>query len=123
MDVEARMGTEMARRGLWVGPVVAVIAAVIGGVPAAAAALVGAAIVAGVFLLSGKALSWAGRKSPVALGAAALGGFVVRLLLLTVLVWVALTVAGLDRTGLFLGLGVTYMGLLLLQARKEATAR
>ncbi len=123
MDVEARMGVEMARRGLWVGPFVAVIAAVVGGVPAAVAALVGAAIVAGVFLVSGKALSWAGRKSPVALGAAALAGFVVRLLLLTVLVWAALTFIGLNRTGLFLGLGVTYMGLLVLQARKEATAR
>ncbi|NIA26154.1 MAG: hypothetical protein GWP04_11385 [Gammaproteobacteria bacterium] len=120
MDVEARMGSEMARRTLWLGPLVAAVALAIGGVPAGLAALVGAAIVATIFLLSGRALSWAGRRSPNALGAAALGGFVVRLVLLTALVWVALRFLGVDRTGLFLGLGVTYIGLLVMQARKEA---
>jgi len=114
------MGSEMARRTLWLGPLVAVAALAIGGVPSGLAALAGAAIVAGIFLLSGRVLSWAGRRSPNALGAAALGGFIVRLVLLTALVWTALEFLGLDRTGLFLGLGVTYIGLLVLQARKEA---
>ncbi|GBD84389.1 hypothetical protein BMS3Abin02_00782 [bacterium BMS3Abin02] len=120
MDVEARMGSEMARRTLWLGPLVAAVALAIGGVPAALAALAGAAIVAVIFLLSGTVLSWAARRSPNALGAAALGGFVVRLVLLTALVWAALRFLGVDRTGLFLGLGATYIGLLVMQARKEA---
>lgn len=120
MDVEARMGSEMARRTLWLGPVVAAVALIIGGRTAGVAALVGAAIVAAIFFLSGLVLSWAGRRSPATLGAAALGGFIVRLVALTLLVWVSLKYLGLDRTGLFLGLGVTYIGLLVMQARKEA---
>jgi len=120
VDVEARMGSEMARRTLWLGPLVAAVALAIGGISAGLAALAGAAIVATIFILSGRALSWAGRRSPNALGAVALGGFVVRLVLLTALVWVALRFLGVDRTGLFLGLGVTYIGLLVMQARKEA---
>lgn len=110
----------MARRTLWLGPLVAAVALAIGGISAGLAALAGAAIVATIFILSGRALSWAGRRSPNALGAVALGGFVVRLVLLTALVWVALRFLGVDRTGLFLGLGVTYIGLLVMQARKEA---
>lgn len=120
MDVEARMGSEMARRTLWFGPLVAAAAFAIGGIPAGLAALAGAGLVAVIFLLSGKALSWAGRRSPNALGAAALGGFVIRLVLLSAFVWAALTFLGLDRTGLLLGLGATYIGLLVMQARKEA---
>ena len=120
MDVEARMGSEMALRSLWFGPVVAAVVLLIGGPTAAIAALVGAGVVALVFLLSGRALSRAARRSPTALGAAALGGFFVRLVLLTAFVWAALRFLQLDRIGLFVGLGVTYLGLLVMQARKEA---
>ncbi len=120
MDVEARMGSEMARSALWFGPAIAVLMLVIGGPPAAIGAIVGAAIVAALFYFSGKALSWAARRSPLTLGAVSMGGFIVRLLLLTVLVWAALRFLQLDRTGLFVGLGVTYIGLTALQARKEA---
>jgi hypothetical protein len=114
------MGSEMAKRSLWFGPAVAVVALLIGGVQSAVAALVGAVIVAAIFFFSGRVLSWAARRSPTALGAAALGGFVVRLVLLTAFVWAAIGFLGLDRTGLFVGLGVTYIGLLVMQARKEA---
>lgn len=110
----------MALRSLWFGPLVAAVVLLIGGPPAALAALVGAAVVALVYLFSGRALSWAARRSPTALGAAALGGFFVRLVLLTLFVWAALRFLQLDRIGLFIGLGVTYIGLLVMQARKEA---
>jgi len=120
VDVEARMGSEMARSALWFGPAIAVLMLVIGGPPAAIGAIVGAAIVAALFYFSGKALSWAARRSPLTLGAVSMGGFIVRLLLLTVLVWAALRFLQLDRTGLFVGLGATYIGLTALQARKEA---
>lgn len=119
MDVEARMGSEMALRSLWFGPVVAVIALLFGGPPAALAAIVGAAVVALIFLLSGKTLSWAARRSPTALGTAALAGFLVRLVLFAAFVWVSIRFLQLDPIGLFVGLGVTYIGLLVMQARKE----
>jgi len=120
VDVEARMGAEMALRSLWFGPAVAAVALLIGGPPAALAAIVGAAVVALVFLFTGKTLSWAARRSPTALGTAALAGFLVRLLLLTAFVWVAIRFLQLDLIGLFVGLAVTYIGLLVMQARKEA---
>jgi len=120
VDVEARMGSEMARRSLWFGPVVAAVVLLIGGPPAALAAIAGAAVVALIFFLSGKTLSWAARRSPTALGTAALAGFLVRLVLLTAFVWVSIRFLQLDLIGLFAGLGVTYIGLLVMQARKEA---
>jgi len=119
VDVEARMGSEMALRSLWFGPVVAAIVFLIGGPPAALAAIIGAAVVAFSFLFTGKAMSWAARRSPTALGTAALAGFLIRLVLLTAFVWASIRFLELDRIGLFVGLGVTYIGLLVMQARKE----
>jgi hydrogenase-4 membrane subunit HyfE len=119
VDVEARMGSEMALRSLWFGPVVAAIVLLIGGPPAALAAIIGAAVVAFSFLFTGKAMSWAARRSPTALGTAALAGFLIRLVLLTAFVWASIRFLELDRIGLFVGLGVTYIGLLVMQARKE----
>jgi hypothetical protein len=69
--------------------------------------------------LSGKTLSWAARRSPTALATAALAGFLVRLVLFAAFVWVSIRFLQLDPIGLFVGLGVTYIGLLVMQARKE----
>ena len=123
MDVEARMGTEMAKRALWLGPLVVVVAALIGGSEAALAALVGAVVVTLTYWGSSWLMSLAARRSPEALGAAAMGGFLGRLVVLTAVVWVLVSVFELDLIGLFLGIGVTYIGLIVLQARKELVVR
>lgn len=123
MDVEVAMTTEMARRALWLGPAVATLAGVVGGWDAAGAAIIGSAVVVLTFWTTGYALSWAARRSPAMLGAFVLGGFLVRLIFLTGFIWLGLAVLGLDQTGLFIGLGGTYVGLLVTQARRELVAR
>ncbi|MFQ5967281.1 MAG: ATP synthase subunit I [Acidimicrobiia bacterium] len=123
MDVEARIGSEMAHRALWVVPLVVLGALVLGGWESGGAALVGSLLAVSSFWLTGRALSWSARRSANALGAAAMGGFFVRLVLLTAALWLVLRVFSLDLFGLVLGLGVTYVALLVLQARKELASR
>jgi hypothetical protein len=116
---ETQIGAEMARRAVWVGPVVAAMAALVGGAQAALGAAVGVAVVVGNFLLSGWLLSWAAQRSPNVWGAMALGSFLARFVMLTGLVAFAWLVLDLSRVGLVIGLGVGYLGLLILQARQE----
>jgi hypothetical protein len=117
------MGGEMARNARWLGPLVVVLAGAVGGLDAAVAALVGAVLATVVFWVTGWAMSWSARRSPQTLGAVAMGGFFARLVGLTIVLWIALRVLHLDILGLALGLGVTYVVLLVLQARKELVAR
>jgi len=119
VDVEARMGTEMTRKSPWLAPLVVGGAWLLWGWEGAAAAIVGVLLAVGSLWITGRLLSWSARRSPSALAAAAMGGFVVRLVVLTTAVWVGLEVFDLDSKGLVLGIGVTYLGLLVLQARKE----
>ncbi len=123
MDVEARMGAEMARRSWWLVPLVVAVSGLAGGWDAALAALVGSGIAVAAMWGTGRALSWSARRSPQALGAMAMGGFLVRLVVLTGLVWIALRWLDLDVMGLAIGMGGTYVALLVLQARKELAAR
>ena len=109
----------MARRAVWLGPLVVAMAALVGGAQAALGAAVGVAVVVGNFLLSGWLLSWAGQRSPNVWGAMALGSFLARFVILTGLVAFAWLVLDLSRLGLVIGLGVGYLGLLVLQAREE----
>ncbi|MDP9405942.1 MAG: hypothetical protein M3O86_04960, partial [Actinomycetota bacterium] len=67
---------------------------------------VGAAVVAGMFLLSGAPLSWAARIGPEALMAAALGGYLVRLMLYAVLIVVLRPVEAIHGPSLALSAAV-----------------
>jgi hypothetical protein len=118
MDVEARIATEMVRRAFWFVPLMALAVGVVRGLQAGLAALIGAALVVLNFWGWGKVLAWSGRRSPQVLGAAAFFGFLARLLVLFAAVWLLLAL-GFDRTGLLVGVGVSYVGLLVMQAKKE----
>ena len=122
MDVEARIAGQMVRRAIWYVPLLAIAVGLARGLKAGLAAMVGAGLVVLTMWSSGKFLSWSARRSPNALGAAALGGFVVRLFFLFAAVW-ALLAVGLDRTGVLVGVGATYVSLLVMQARTELVGR
>ena len=119
MDVEARMGSEMIRRSVWLAPLVVGGAWLLWGGDAAAAATIGVLLAVGSLWITGRVLSWSARRSPSALAVAAMGGYLGRLIVLTAAIWVGLRVFELDSMGLVLGVGVTYLGLLVLQARRE----
>ena len=61
-----------------------VLGALIGGADAGWSAVIGITVVAGNFVANGLSVAWAARISPVILYAVALGGFVLRLIVITV---------------------------------------
>lgn len=61
-----------------------VLGALIGGADAGWSAVIGIVVVAGNFVANGLSVAWAARISPVILYAVALGGFVLRLIVITV---------------------------------------
>ncbi|MEZ5170733.1 MAG: ATP synthase subunit I [Acidimicrobiia bacterium] len=114
---ETEIALDMATHALWVAPAVLVVSGLFagwGGVLGAAAALV---LVAVNFLLAAALMRWAARISPEMLAATALGGYVVRLGLITV---VGLGLRQVDAVD-FLTFGVvlvaTHIGLLVWELR------
>lgn len=115
--VEQQVATDMIRRALPGLPVLVLLAGLIWGVHGALSAAYAIGLVLANFLLAASLLAWAARISPAALAAAALGGFVLRLGLITVAVlavhnmsWVAIVPLGLT-------LVVTHLGLLIWETR------
>jgi hypothetical protein len=82
--VERSIATDMLRRGIVVAPVAIVLGAVIGGFDVGASIAYGVAIVLLNLLLSAVMLGWAARQTPTILMTVALGGFFVRMSLVTV---------------------------------------
>ena len=110
-NVETKLAGDMVRRALPVAPVVVVVAFVVGGADGAWSALLAVAVVTANFLLAANSLSWAARVSPAALMATALGGFLVRMGLLTAVIlavrhtsWINLSVFAVTILATHLGL-------------------
>ena len=110
-NVETELAGDMVRRALPVAPVVVVVAFVVGGADGAWSALLAVAVVTANFLLAANSLSWAARVSPAALMATALGGFLVRMGLLTAVIlavrhtsWINLSVFAVTILATHLGL-------------------
>ena len=111
-EVERALAFDMLRRGLWAAPAVALVAGVVRGTDGAASAAVAVAIVLVNLVLSAAALSWAAKTSPAALMAAALGGFLARMLLVTGVVWAVKDASWIDLPVLAISVLVTHLGLL-----------
>lgn len=79
----------------------------------------GALAVAGSFAVTGWALSLAARRSFHTLGAVAFGGFVVRLAIITLLVWTAVSLWDAHLYGILLGVGTAWMVALTAEARRQ----
>jgi hypothetical protein len=96
--VEKAIALDMVKRALPLAPVAVVVAALFGGGDVAASVAYGIAIVLANLLLSALMLGWAARQTPTILMMVALGGFFVRMGIVTVAIvavkdqdWVALT--------------------------------
>ncbi len=115
-DVEQRMAWHTARRALVVGPALMVVMGLFRGWDGVLAAVLGTAIVAGNFLLSGVLLSRAARISLSLYHAAALLGFFLRLGLIMVAMFAVAAVFDVDRTALGISVVVSYLALLTWEA-------
>lgn len=115
--VEAEVAADMARRMLPVLPVLVVVAGLIWGLDGALSAAFAVALVLGNLALSAAMLGRAARISLPLLMAAALGGFALRLFLITAVVLVVKDQPWVDLTALGLTLIVTHLGLLIWETR------
>jgi hypothetical protein len=114
--IEAIISKHIAKRGLVVAPILALVFGLLQGWPGAVAALVGVAVVVANFLLGGFIMSRAARVSMNMYHAAALFGFLIRLGLITVSMLIIANVTDLDRMAMGISVVVSYLVLLSWEA-------
>ena len=114
--IEAIIGKNIAKRGVFVAPILALIFGVLQGWGGAVAALVGVAIVLLNFILGGYIMSKAARVSMTMYHAAALFGFIIRLGLITLTMLIIANVTNLDRMAMGISVVVSYLVLLSWEA-------
>ncbi len=113
----AEVARDMARRGLLVMPVVFAVVAVAGGFPAAFSVAYAMAIVLVNFLLSAYLLRWAARISLGLVASVALGGYVMRLALIFMAVWIVRDAPWIRMIPLGIAIIATHLGLLVWELR------
>jgi hypothetical protein len=115
--VEQQIARDMARRALPVAPVFILVGACFWGIGGGLAAAYGVALIVANFLLAAALLAWGARRSAAALAGAALGGFVLRLILLGVAVFAVHPFWHFPVVPLCGTLLVTHLGLLFWEMR------
>jgi hypothetical protein len=116
--VERRIAVDLARHGLLVAPAVVLAAGLLRGVDGAASAALGLAVLVLNFLAAAISLEWGARRGGNALFAAALGGFLLRMVSILVVMLVADALFGwADVVVLGVTLFVTHLGLLFWELR------
>jgi hypothetical protein len=115
--VERQLAFDMARRGVIVAPVLIAVASAIWGVHGGISAAFGVGLALVNLILAALIASWAARISLMALATAALGGYLLRLCLLTVAVLAVRHQSWVSWIPLALTLLVTHLGLLLWETR------
>lgn len=115
--IEPRVVADMIRRAAPALPVLVGVAGLVWGLDGALSAAFAVALVLANFVLAAALLAGAARISYVLLAVAAMGGFVLRLALLTVTVLVVKDQAWVDLVPLGLTLAATHLGLLIWEAR------
>jgi len=114
--IEAIIGKNIAKRSLFVAPVLALVFGILQGWPGVIASLIGVAIVVVNFLLGGYLMASAARVSLNLYHAAALFGFILRLGLITASMLIIASVTDLDRMALGISVIVSYLVLLSWEA-------
>jgi hypothetical protein len=115
--VEREIAFDMLKRGIWFGPAIVIAATVIWGTNGASSALVAIAVVLVNLVLAALSLSWAARRSLTLVMAVALGGFAVRMGLVTVVLLLVKDEPWIDLTALGVTVLVTHLGLLFWELR------
>lgn len=116
-QVEREMAFDMVRRGLLVAPVLLVASGLVWGWVGVSSCAYGLALVFANFLLAAGMLGWAAKIGPNALLATALGGFLLRMLILVLAISVVKDQTWIDLAALGATILVTYLGLLFWETR------
>ena len=115
--VERQIALDMIRRSLPAAPVLLIVAAIGWGTAGALSAAYGIILVFLNFLLAAAILAWAGRTSLTLLMASALGGYLLRLALITAAVLAISGQSWFSPIPLGFTIIVTHLGLLLWELR------
>ncbi len=113
----AAIARDMVRRGLMVMPVAMGITALVGSVDDALSVGYGMAVIMANFLLSAYLLAWAARISLGLVASVALGGYVMRLALVFVAVWLIRDTSWVRMIPLGITIIATHLGLLVWELR------
>ena len=116
-EVEKDLAFDMLKRGIWFAPLVLVLASAIWGVDGATSSLLAIALVGVNLVLAAIGLSWAAKVSLTALMAMSLGGFAVRMGLLTAVLFAVRDASWVNMTALGICVIVTHLGLLFWELR------
>jgi len=115
--VERELAFDMLKRGAWFAPLVVIAATAIWGTAGAASAGVAIALVSVNLVLAAVALSWAASRSLNLLMVVALGGFAVRMGLVTAVLLLVKDEPWIDLVALGVTVLVTHLGLLFWELR------
>jgi hypothetical protein len=115
--VEREIAFDMLKRGIWFAPAILIGAAAIWGSDGASSAAVAIAVVLVNLVLAAVSLSWAARRSLTLVMAVALGGFAVRMGLVTIVLLLVKDESWIDLTALGVTVLVTHLGLLFWELR------
>ena len=116
-EVERELAFDMLKRGVWFAPAILLLASLGWGAQGASSAAVAIALVAVNLVLAAIALSWAAKVSLTAIMAVSLGGFAVRMGLVTAVLFAVQDAEWVDMTALGITVLVTHLGLLFWELR------
>jgi hypothetical protein len=116
-EVERELAFDMLKRGVWFAPAILVIATMIWGTEGAASAALAIALVSVNLVLAALALSWAAKVSLTAIMAVSLGGFAVRMALVTAVLYSVRDADWINMVALGVTVIVTHLGLLFWELR------
>lgn len=116
-EVERELAFDMLKRGVWFAPAILVVATMIWGTEGTASAALAIALVSVNLVLAALALSWAAKVSLTAIMAVSLGGFAVRMGLVTAVLYAVRDASWIDMVALGVTVIVTHLGLLFWELR------
>ena len=114
---ELQVARDLSRRALPVAAVLVAVSALIWGASGAASAAFSVGLVVLNFLAAAALIAWGGARSQNALMGAVLGGYIARLGLVLLALWLVQDASWVERAPLFITLLVTHVGLLVWETR------
>jgi hypothetical protein len=115
--VERELAFDMLKRSVWMAPLILLAAALVWGRDGGSSALVAIGLVVVNLVLAAVSLSWAARRSLTLVMAVALGGFAVRMGLVTAVLIAVKDEPWIDLVALGVTVLVTHLGLLFWELR------
>jgi F0F1-type ATP synthase assembly protein I len=114
---EVDIARDMARKSIVVASVLVLASSLIWGIPGALSSLYAVVLVVLNLLASAALIAWAAPRGANHLMAAVMGGYIVRLGVLTVAIFAVKDASWVERAPLFITLLVTHLGLLFWESR------